>query len=141
MSSNQPSVSVILVTYNRASLLDTTIDSILTQTMADFELIIADDASPDRTQEVCQRWALADSRIRYHRRAENTGMPQNLNLGMFASTGKYLAILHDDDVYSPVLLEKWTTSLDQHPNAAFVLNSYRALDRKGQTRKLYREHL
>jgi glycosyltransferase involved in cell wall biosynthesis len=141
MSSNQPSVSAILVTYNRASLLDATIDSILSQTMADFELIIADDASPDRTQEVCQRWAASDSRIRYQRRPENIGMPQNLNLGIFASTGRYVAILHDDDVYCPDLLREWKTCLDEHPKAAFVFNAYRALNEQGQTRTVYRETL
>jgi len=84
MGRERSSLSVILVTYNRADLLDATIDSILSQTLADFELIIADDASPDRTQQVCQRWAISDCRIRYQRRPENIGMPQNLNLGILA---------------------------------------------------------
>jgi glycosyltransferase involved in cell wall biosynthesis len=135
------SVSVILLTHNRASLLNTTIDSIHRQTMADFELIIADDASPDCTQEVCQRWAASDSRIRYERRPENVGMPQNLNLGILGSTGKYVAILHDDDVYRPDLLREWKTCLDEHPKAAFVFNAYRALNAQGQTRTVYRETL
>lgn len=141
MSSDQPSVSVVLVTYNRASLLDATIGSILSQTMGDFELIIADDASPDRTQEVCQRWAASDSRIRYQRRPENVGMPRNLNLGILASRGKYVAILHDDDVYCPDLLREWKSCLDGHPKAAFVFNAYRALNAQGQTRTVYRETL
>ena len=68
-------------------------------------------------------------------------MPQNLNLGILASIGKYVAILHDDDVYSPVLLEKWTARLDKHPKAAFVFNSYCALDAQGKPVKVYREHL
>jgi len=63
------SVSVVLVTYNRAHLLDATIGAILAQTMTDFELIIADNASPDHTEQVCRRWALQDGRIRYHRRS------------------------------------------------------------------------
>jgi len=78
----KPSVSVVLVTYNRAALLDATIESLLNQTLSNFELIIADDASPDGTQQVCEKWALRDSRIRYHRRAQNVRMPQNLNLGI-----------------------------------------------------------
>lgn len=141
MGRERSSLSVILVTYNRADLLDATIDSILSQTLADFELIIADDASPDRTQQVCQRWAISDSRIRYQRRPENIGMPQNLNLGILASTGKYVAILHDDDVYCPDLLRQWKTCLDEHPKAAFVFNAYRALNAQGQTRTVYRETL
>jgi len=141
MSSDQSSVSVILVTYNRATILDATIGSILNQTMADFELIIADDASPDHTQEVCQRWATSDSRIRYQPRSENVGMPQNLNLGIRASTGKYVAILHDDDLYCADLLKEWKTCLDEYPKAAFVFNAYRALNAQGQTHALYRKPL
>jgi glycosyltransferase involved in cell wall biosynthesis len=141
MSSDQPSVSVVLVTYNRASLLNATIDSVLGQTMVDFELIIADDASPDGTQQVCQRRAISDNRIRYQRRPENMGMPQNLNLGILASTGKYVAILHDDDVYCSDLLREWKTCLDEHPKAAFVFNAYRVLDAQGRTRTVYRETL
>lgn len=140
-SSDKPAVSVILLTYNRADVLDATIGSILSQTMENFELIIADDASPDHTEEVCQRWAKSDSRIRYHRWPQNVGMPQNLNLGILASSGNYVAILHDDDVYRSDLLEKWRACLDKHPNAAFVFNSYCALDMQAKPVKVYREHL
>jgi glycosyltransferase involved in cell wall biosynthesis len=170
----QPSVSVVLVTYNRAHLLDATLESILSQTISDFELIIADDASCDETPEVCRRWIesrqvnfggfsglgrslrtrggevlgrqghfvrVAPTPIRYLRRPHNLGMPQNLNLGILASTGKYVAILHDDNLYSPDLLKEWKTCLDEHPKAAFVFNAYRALDACGQTRTVYREVL
>ncbi len=135
------SVSVVLVTYNRARLLDRTIDLVLRQTMGDFELIVADDASPDETAEVCRRWAHADHRLRYERRTHNLGIPQNLNAAILASGGKYVAILHDDDVYSPDLLEKWKACLHEHPRAAFVFNAYRALDAQGRARKIYSEAL
>jgi GT2 family glycosyltransferase len=68
-------------------------------------------------------------------------MPQNLNLGIRASTGKYVAILHDDDVYSPDLLKEWKACLDEHPRAAFAFNAYRVLDAQGRTRTVYRETL
>ncbi len=141
MQWSHPSVSVVLVTYNRADLLDATIRSVLDQTLDDFELIIADDASPDHTPEVCRRWAGLDSRVRYNRRPANAGMPGNLNLGILTTRGEYVAILHDDDAYSPDLLEKWKNCLDEHPRAAFVFNAYRALDARGQTRTLFREAL
>jgi glycosyltransferase involved in cell wall biosynthesis len=141
MDSGLPSVSVILLTYNRADVLNGTIESILRQTAPEFELIIADDASPDHTEEICQRWAISDNRIRYCRWPKNVGMPQSVNLGILASSGKYVAILHDDDVYSPVLLEKWRACLDKHPNAAFVFNSYCALDMQAKPVKVYCEHL
>jgi len=136
-----PAVSVILLTYNRADLLDAAIESILSQTMADFELIIADNASADRTSQVCQKWAAIDSRIHYYRRPTNVGRTQNMNLGILASVGEYVAILHDDDVYDLDLLTEWKGLLDKYPDAAFVFNAYRALDAQGETRTVHRAPL
>jgi GT2 family glycosyltransferase len=83
----------------------------------------------------------ARSPICYQRQPHHLGMPQNLNLGILASTGKYVAILHDDNIYSPDLLKEWKACLDEHPKAAFVFNAYRVLDARGQTRTVYREPL
>jgi glycosyltransferase involved in cell wall biosynthesis len=141
MNIAQPSVSVVLVTYNRARLLDATIGSIVDQTLTDFELIIADDASPDNTEEVCRRWVLRDGRIRYHRRSRNVGMPQNLNLGILDAVTNYVAILHDDDMYHRALLAEWKTCLDENPRAAFVFNAYDALDSQGRSAKVFQEPL
>ena len=137
----RPSVSVVLVTYNRAHLLDATIGAILAQTMTDFELIIADNASPDHTEQVCRRWALQDGRIRYHRRSHNVGMPQNMTLGILDSVANYIAILHDDNVYDPSLLSEWKACLDENPKAAFVFNAYQALDSQGRPTTVSREPL
>jgi len=131
-------VSVVLVTYNRAALLNRTIEGLLHQTFADFELIIADDASPDETRQICEEWARRDGRVKYHRRPVNVKMPENLNLGILSSTGEYVAILHDDDIYRSDLLEKWSASLDEFPNAAFVFNTYPVLDKDGNVRLVVR---
>jgi glycosyltransferase involved in cell wall biosynthesis len=141
MNSGLSSVSVILLTYNRAHLLDATIGFIVDQTLTDFELIIADDASPDDTEEVCRRWASRDSRIRYHRRSRNVGMPKNLTLGILDSLANYVAILHDDDVYHPTMLAEWKACLDENPRAAFVFNACQALDPEGRPIKVFREPL
>jgi glycosyltransferase involved in cell wall biosynthesis len=141
MSDGHPDVSVVLVTYNRAGLLDATIGSIVGQTLTDFELIVADDASQDHTDVVCRRWANSDVRIRYERRPENVGMPANLNLGILASKCEYVAILHDDDGYRPDLLEAWKSCLDEHRNASFAFNAYRVLDGRGSTRAIFRSGL
>jgi glycosyltransferase involved in cell wall biosynthesis len=132
---------VVLVTYNRASLLDATIGLIVDQTLADFELIIADNASPDHTEEVCRRWALRDSRIRYCRWSRNLGVTQSLNLGILSSVANYVAILHDDNVYHPALLSEWKACLDENPKAAFVFNAYQILDSQGRPTVVNREPL
>jgi glycosyltransferase involved in cell wall biosynthesis/SAM-dependent methyltransferase len=124
-------VSVVLTTYNRAGLVGQTIESILNQTFRDFELIICDDCSPDSTESVCREYARRDPRVRYIRNETNLGMPGNLNAGILASSGIYIANLHDGDLYHPTLLEKWKNALDESPNAAFVFNRYRIVDAAG----------
>jgi glycosyltransferase involved in cell wall biosynthesis len=119
-----PSVSVVLVTYNRGRLLARTLDTILAQTFRDFELIVCDDCSPDDTPEVVRRYQRLDSRIVYRRNERNLRMPENMNQGIRQARGEYIANLHDGDLYDPELLEKWKGALDGNPEAAFVFNQY-----------------
>ena len=140
-SPGTPKVSVVLTTYKRAHLLPTTIDSILAQTFRDFELVISDDCSPDETEKVCREYERFDARVRYRRGAKNVGMPGNLNAGILATSGEYIANLHDGDVYDPTLIERWSAALDACPRAAFVFNAYRGLDSSGNTVQVWREPL
>ncbi len=75
-----PAVSIGLPVYNGDNFLAEAIDSILRQTMEDFELIISDNASTDRTEEICREYAAGDSRIRYYRNESNLGAMANYNL-------------------------------------------------------------
>lgn len=119
---------MVLTTYNRAHVLPLTLDSILQQTFTDFELVVSDDNSKDHTGRVVAEFAARDARIRYRRNATNLKMPGNLNAGIHASRGEYVANLHDGDIYRVDLLEKWSRALDQYPSAAFVFNDYLAVD-------------
>src|SRR4051812_11575109 len=106
-SSKTPRVTVVLTTYKRASVVASTIEAILSQTYTDFELLISDDASPDETESVCRPFVTRDPRVTYRRNAHNLGMPGNLISAISGARGAYLAVLHDGDGYSPVLLERW----------------------------------
>lgn len=130
----QSTVSICLVTYNRAELLPRTLDSILMQDFSDFELIISDDCSTDHTEQICLRYAQHDPRIRYIRNENNLGMPGNLNVSLQTSSGDYVANLHDGDVYRSDLITKWKEALDTYRTAAFVFNAYRTTDYDGTTR-------
>jgi glycosyltransferase involved in cell wall biosynthesis len=141
MAGKAPKISVVLTTYKRALILPATIDSILAQTFTDFELIIRDDCSPDETEAVGRRYEKLDPRVRYRREPKNIGMPGNLNAGILASSGEFVANLHDGDFYEQTLLEKWCAALDAHPNAAFVFNAYRGIDAEGRTTQVWREPL
>jgi glycosyltransferase EpsE len=118
-------VSVILTTYNRSGQLSGTIESILNQSFSNFELIICDDCSSDDTQKICEKYAVQDSRVRYIRNEHNLKMPENLNNGIRAAQGIYIANLHDGDIYRCDLIEKWKTTLDVNKEAAFVFNDYK----------------
>jgi glycosyltransferase involved in cell wall biosynthesis len=135
------SVSVILVTYGRASLLPSTIESILDQTFQDFELVVSDDCSPDATEAVCKKYAREDERVRYRRNATRLGMPGNLNAALKEVAGEMIANLHDGDLYERQLLDRWQSALIGCPKAAFVFNSYRLLAPDGSTRAISGERL
>lgn len=136
-----PRISVVLVAYNRGPVLARTMDSILRQTWRDFELIISDDCSTDDTEAIARAYEVRDPRVKYRRNEKNLCMPGNLNAGIRAARGEFIANLHDGDVYDPRLLEKWVMALSKCADAAFVFNAYRALAPDGTTRRLYTERL
>jgi glycosyltransferase involved in cell wall biosynthesis len=134
VSGDAPRISVVLTTYNRAHVLPTTLDGILSQTCRDFELIVSDDCSPDHTEELCREYMRRDPRVRYRRNPRNLRMPGNLNAAIAETRGEYIANLHDGDLYRADLLEKWSGALDRHRNAAFVFNQYSVGKPGGPTR-------
>lgn len=127
-----PKISAILVAYNRAAFLPQTLDSLLAQSLGDFELIVSDDCSSDGTREVCMDYARRDPRIRYRCNPVNLRMPGNLNAALAEAVGEYVAILHDGDIYRADLFERWSDALDRHPDAAFVFNAYERMDGQGR---------
>jgi glycosyltransferase involved in cell wall biosynthesis len=122
--SRTPKVSVAILTYNHANTVEDAIRSILAQDLTDYELIVSDDCSTDRTYEVIQELAKQDPRIRAVRTPTNLGMAENANFAAALTRGEYFALLHHDDTYAPDLLRKWSQNLDQHPSAGFVSNAY-----------------
>jgi len=110
-----PKVSVGLAVYNGERYLEESLDSILAQTFTDFELIICDNASTDRTAEICHAYAERDARIRYFRNERNIGGANNGNLTFQLARGEYFRWAADDDVCEPELLEKCVAVLDNDP--------------------------
>lgn len=127
-----PPVAVVLTTYNRAKQIGRTIESVLAQSMGDFEFLIADDCSGDGTEEVCRAYESRDRRIHYVRNPRNVSMPANLNGGIRRTRAPLIANLHDGDVYRPDLLERWKRALEEDPGIAFVFNGWENLDAEGR---------
>lgn len=117
-------ISVCLLTFNHVDVVESTIRSILNQTVTGYEVIVSDDCSTDGTWERIQMLAAEDSRIRPVRTPHNMGMAGNANYAMAQTDRPYIALLHHDDLYREDLLEKWASVLERNPNAAFVFNPY-----------------
>ncbi len=118
------SISVCLLTYNHVDVIESTLKSILEQSVADFEVIISDDCSSDGTWERILELAADDIRIRPIRTPHNMGMPGNANYAVGHSNRPYIALLHHDDLYRRDLLEKWIDVAQRHPEVGFVFNPY-----------------
>ncbi len=114
MSFEKPLVSIILPTFNRASVLGRAIRSVINQTYPAWELLIQDDGSTDDTFEIVRSFSADDSRIRYDYH-ENIGPSFSRNRGCEASRGSYLTFLDSDDEYLPDHLSLRIRHLMQHP--------------------------
>lgn len=121
-----PRVSVVIPVYNRERYVREAIESILAQTFRDFELLLIDDGSTDRSREVMS--AYADSRIRVVSNPRNLGIPRTRNRGLELATGEYLAWLDSDDHACPDRLEREVAFLDAHRDIALVGSWTGAMD-------------
>lgn len=117
-------ISACLLTYNHVDVFESTLRTILEQTITGYEVIVSDDCSSDGTWERILALAAADARIKPVRPPHNMGMPGNANFAVAQSDRPYIALLHHDDLYRKDLLEKWAGVLDRHSDAAFVFNPY-----------------
>ena len=108
-----PKVSIGLPVYNGDEFLEKAIESILAQSFTDFELIISDNASTDKTTAICQQYAAHDQRIRYYRNPTNIGGANNGNRTVLLAEGEYFRWAAHDDLCAPRLLEKCVAVLEQ----------------------------
>ncbi|MEM1176938.1 MAG: glycosyltransferase family 2 protein [Acidobacteriota bacterium] len=131
-----PRVSVIIATHNRAELLPVAIESILAQSLQDFEIVPVDDASTDGTSEVLGQLAASDPRIRPLRAEQNLGPGGARNLGIQHARGEYVAVLDDDERAEVGRLERQVEFMDAHPQVAAVFSGIRWVDAEDQTLRL-----
>jgi glycosyltransferase involved in cell wall biosynthesis len=117
-------VCVVLLTYNHVDVIESTLQSILDQTITGYEVIVSDDCSTDGTWERILELATRDERIKPIRTPRNMGMPGNANYAVAQTDRPYIALLHHDDLYRKDLLEKWAGVLERHSDVGFVFNQY-----------------
>ena len=118
---NFPAISVVLPVYNGEKFLHKAVQSVLGQSFTDFELIIINDGSTDRTNEVIQ--SFKDPRIVYIKNEVNKGLVFSLNKGVDLAKGKYIARMDADDISLPERFQKQVHYLQQH-DAVMVLATF-----------------
>lgn len=118
MNRNNPLVSVIMPAYNSEKYIAEAIESILNQTLKDFELIIIDDCCKDHTAEIVKGYK--DDRIIFIQNEVNKGFLYGLNYGIEIARGKYIARLDDDDTSYPDRLQKQVDYLNEHEDVVLV---------------------
>ncbi len=129
-------VSVIIPVYNAEKYVAATIQSVLSQTYQNFEIIIIDDGSPDGSVGVCQLFK--DSRIKIIRQA-NRGLPGARNTGIRHASGDYLAFLDSDDIWLPEKLEKHIHHLNNSPTVGISFCYSAFINEKGNYTRLYQK--
>ena len=127
-----PLVSVIMPVYNGEKFLSQAIESILCQSMRDFEFIIVDDGSTDDTWEIVSAQARQDSRINLVRNANNEGLMRSLNTGLALARGEFIARQDADDVSMPDRLQKQNSFLQAHPDIGVVGTASQRMGANGE---------
>jgi glycosyltransferase involved in cell wall biosynthesis len=117
-----PSVSVLLTAFNRERYVAAAIESVLAQTYSDFELIVCDDRSTDRTAEIAESYARRDDRIRVVVNERNLGQFENRRRAASIARGVYLKYHDSDDLMYPHCLAVMVRALEGEPRAAFALS-------------------
>lgn len=125
-------ISIVLPVYNGEKYLCQSIDSVLNQTYKNWELLILDDCSIDKTPEIAKEYTKHDSRIKYYRNEINLRLPGNLNKGFSLAKGNYLTWTSDDNNYKPMALEKMYYALKNNERAQFAFASCRIIDDIGK---------
>src|SRR5918993_1638629 len=118
---NVPLVSVLMTAYNREKYIGEAIESVLSSTYTNFELIITDDCSNDRTVPIAKEYADKDGRVKVFVNEKNLGDYKNRNQAASYARGKYIKYLDSDDMMYPYTLQIMVGFMEQFPDAGFGL--------------------
>jgi glycosyltransferase involved in cell wall biosynthesis len=131
-AAHEPSVSVVVPSYNHARFLRRRVDSILGQTRQDFELLLLDDASTDGSAAIADEYA-GDARVRVEHNRNNSGSPfPQWNRGARLARGDYLWFAESDDWAEPHFLERMVPVLERNPGVGLVHCQFRVVDEGGR---------
>lgn len=125
-------VSIIMPNYNCEKFIDETISSVLAQTYTDWELLIVDDCSTDKSVEIIKNYCGKDERIKLFINDKNSGAAAARNRALREATGKWIAFLDSDDLWLPTKLEKQLAFMESN-GYKFSYTAYRQVDEQTQS--------
>lgn len=125
-------ISIILPVYNGEKFISQSIDSVIKQTEPDWELIIVNDCSTDRTSDIIAKFAEKDKRIKIINNKSNKKLPASLNIGFSRAEGKYLTWTSDDNLYKNNALYLMSRFLDENRNKDMVVMNEEYIDANGK---------
>jgi glycosyltransferase involved in cell wall biosynthesis len=131
VSQGRPRVTVGVPVFNGELFLAETLDSLLNQTLSDLEIVISDNASTDRTQEICRAYAARDPRVRYYRNDVNRGAAWNHNRVFELARGEFFKWSAADDLCAPEFLTLCVAALDRDPAAVMSITQSLEIDEVG----------
>lgn len=126
----QPLVSVVVSAFDRAEMLEISLASVLNQTLTEIEIIVQDDSTDDRCEEVVRKFN--DPRIRYTHNRPPLGAAINLRSGYRKCRGKYFSTLNDDDFYAPNYLETMVSILEKNSAVSLAFCDHYVIDTTGK---------
>ncbi len=118
MSKSNPLVSVLVATYNSENFIKDNLDSLISQTYKNIEIVVCDDASSDNTVSIVKKYQEKDERIKIIQNEKNLGITLNMNNGIKNCNGKYIAILDADDWAYPYRIEEQVKVMEENPEVA-----------------------
>lgn len=127
----QPIVSILVPVYNHEKFIRETIESILSQTYHNWELLVVDDCSTDGSWDIMQEYAKKDSRVRVFRNEQNKGLIPNWKFLIDTSRGEYISFLEGDDLYYRDNLEAKVRIFEKYPDLGMVYCNFNVIDEKG----------
>lgn len=130
---DSPKISVCIPVRNGGGFLPLALDSVLSQSFSEFELVVIDNFSSDGTAEWLERWVQSVPNARLYRNSSDLGLVANFNACLARATGSYIKFLCADDLLLPDCLCRMSGALDADPSATLVIGGRRLIDEKGRT--------
>lgn len=139
-NSKSPKISIGLPVYNGENYIEEAINSLIHQSFKDFEIVISDNASTDRTQEICEFFQSQDKRIRYYRNSTNMGAAYNYKKVFKLAKGDFFKWMAHDDKCSPNYLEECIKVLENDPTIVMCFPRVSLIDQDNHPLPLMKEN-